>query len=583
VAAIAGLLINSHSLSSGQELHIAKKLAIASGWHPWYELKADPESANNLIVCGARWDADANAFYGFVYASSDGGATWRSALEDRNSTWVTEQSCAFGPHHRAYFLSEASKVIDGRQHHDLGTSRLYVSEDGGQHWLESLKTGWADWSTSAVNARSGELYTFFNSRGTSEPGRAWGTNVGLLVFSPDGKTVQGPFFRPEMQELGYRGVYPSYAVALKSGAVVALYHASLGFPWQQEELGFIRAGPPPERRMESGLIVRRDMGKGCRLIDKGALAFDAEHDRLFLIYGDGCKNRELFLSHSDDEGRTWSQAVRIERPAQGEEGIVDPSLAILPGGRLGLLWKTAQSSGRWYFSLIQEQRLLASRAELSPGSDDLVSNDTLSMNISASNSSHGGNPNAPSERSITVNFISQLNNVLRSSGLALSDGKLQAVWSSGSKEGMGLYFGELSQQNASPPGEERGREEIDVTSSAIVIYEGMQHFDAPTKTLTACVSVANRGSEALRTPIALEVRDLQSPLGKISVLNATNGKAGPGAVWDLSNAITGSGIPPRSRSNPYCLAFHVEFPAKQRKPDEIDSLLTLKLGVLARK
>ncbi len=571
---VTGLLAFSLLFCSSafeQELQLAKRLSIALGWHPWYELKVDPETPNNVVVCGAKWDADSNASFGCV-------------LEDRNSTWVTEQSCAFGPHHRAYFVSEASKVIDGRQNHDLGTTRLYVSEDGGQHWSERLKTGWADWSTSAVNSRSQELYTFYNSRGTAESGHGWGTTVGLLVFSPDGTTVEGPFFQPGMQDLGYRGVYPSYAVALKSGAVVALYHALLGFPWQQEDLGFVRAGPPPERRMESGPIVRRNMGTGCGLIDKGALAYDAEQDRLFLIYGDGCKTRQLFLSQSEDEGRTWTEGVRIERSEQGEEGIVDPSLAVLPGGRLGLLWKTAQSSGRWYFSVIQERRLSAARVELSATKDDLVSNDTLSMNIFPANSRHGGNPNAPSERSIDMSVASQLNNVLRSSGLAVVGGKPEAVWSSGDKNGMNLFFGSLSEHGASSEVQEKGRQDSkDVTANAVIFYAGSQHFDAQTQTLTACISLANRGNEPLRTPIVLEVRDMQSPLGSISIMNASNGKSGPGALLDLSNAITGSEIPPRSRSNPYCLAFHLDFLAGQRKSDEIGALLTLKLGVLSRK
>ena len=568
----------------GQELRLVERSTVAQGWHSWYELKADPERPESLIVCGSKWDAESNASFGFVYASSDGGSTWRNVLEDRNSTWVSEQSCAFGSHHRAYFVSEASKVIDGRQNHDLGATRLYVSEDGGQHWSETLKTGWADWSTSAVSLRSQELYTFYNSRNTAELGLGWGTNVGLLAFSPDGKTVQGPFFDPKMQELGYRGVYPSYAVALRSGAVLTIYHGLLGFPWLQEDLGFVLAGPPPERRMESGLIVRRDMGSGCSLIDKGALAYDTERNRLFLVYGDGCKTRQLFLSSSDDEGRTWARGVPIVRTDQLQGGIVDPSLAVLPGGKLGLLWKTAQSSGRWYFSTIQNQKLADERIQLSDGSNDVVSNDTLTLNVFASNARHGGNPNAPSEASITMNVSSQLNNVLRSSGLGAIDGKVQVLWSSGDKDGMRLFFGLLDQQRASAEVQRDERQDFrDVTSSTRILYAGRQQFDPPTKTLTVCVSVANRSSEPLHVPLALEAREIQSPLGGVFIQNATNGKTGAGAIWDLSDTVTGVEIPPRARSNPFCLAFRFEIPAGQPKPDEIGSLLRLKVGVLSRK
>src|SRR5215510_2732534 len=93
-----------------QQLGVVTKTVMGNGWHPWYEIKADPESSRNLIVCGTKWDALHNAPFGFVYASWDAGANWKIVLEDRNSAWVSEHSCAFGSNHRAYFISEASKV-----------------------------------------------------------------------------------------------------------------------------------------------------------------------------------------------------------------------------------------------------------------------------------------------------------------------------------------------------------------------------------------------------------------------------------------------------------------------------------------
>ena len=116
----------------------------------WYEVKADPENGDNLIVCGAARNAQDNAYYGVVYSSRDGGRSWRRALADKSSTWVSEQSCAFGRHHVAYFVSEASKVTDGQLHHSLGTTRIFVSSDAGETWAETAQTGWADYSSSVV-------------------------------------------------------------------------------------------------------------------------------------------------------------------------------------------------------------------------------------------------------------------------------------------------------------------------------------------------------------------------------------------------------------------------------------------------
>ena len=150
------------------------------GWFPWYELASDPGNPHNLIACGSRWDAQDNAFYGFVYSTVDGGKTWHTALEDKNSTWVTEQSCAFGVQGEAYFVSEASNVIEGQPHHDVGTTRIFVSHDAGRGWTEGAKSNWADYSASIVETQAGpnqnRLYTFYNDvySTNSEPGNQVG-------------------------------------------------------------------------------------------------------------------------------------------------------------------------------------------------------------------------------------------------------------------------------------------------------------------------------------------------------------------------------------------------------------------------
>ena len=220
-----GLAI-SFGMARGETVGLKSPILAGQGWHPWYEVKADPENTENVVVCGTKWDSRNNSPFGFVYSSHDGGASWHTTLEDRGSTWVTEQSCTFGPHHTAYFLSEASKVIDGVPHHEEGKARLFLSTDAGEHWTETMKTGWADYSTSAFNTSAGKVYTFYNAWYTThETGSAVGGTVGLLLFSADGREVSGPFIEKAMRTAGYHGVFPVDATALKSGAVVALYSA----------------------------------------------------------------------------------------------------------------------------------------------------------------------------------------------------------------------------------------------------------------------------------------------------------------------------------------------------------------------
>jgi hypothetical protein len=572
-------------LAGASTLQIEAETVIADGWHPWYELKSDPENANNLIICGTKWDAQRNAALGFVYASADGGRSWSAVLEDRSTTWVTEQSCAFGPNHTAYFVSEASRVIDGVTYHQQGTTRLYASTDGGRSWRETLKTGWADWSTSAVSSTSGKLYTFFNSSSTIEPGRGWGSSVGLLIFSADGKTVAGPFFNPAMQDRGYNGVYPSYAVALKSGAVVALYHALL--PGGNEaDLGIVRAAPSPEPTLETTMISRTRLEKGCQLLDKGSLAYDSQSNRLFVLFGDGCENRQAVLASSEDEGRTWTKIGPIAEGQSPRRNIVDPSLVVVPNGFLGLLRQDGRCSGRWLFSLIRDNRLVEPPTLLSPGLMQLeVSNDSLSNWIAPPNVHHGWDRSAPAESSITLSLYGMLNNVWRGSGLTAADGKIVAVWASGDANGMQLRCAVLSKtmvprQDPHSPStlKESG---IDVTQQTAILYAGNQHFDRTTGSLQLCVAVANRGDTAIPAPVALKVSEMRSDIGTVSIMNAMNGLTASGAIWDISSSITGDRIPPRASSNPFCLFFRLHISNEKASRPDAALLLTLGMRVLA--
>src|SRR5437667_3417882 len=91
------------------------------GYHGEVMAVADPESNNNLIVCGFRANQQTGAAYeGYVYQSGDGGRTWREVLVDANSQWVSEESCAFGASNQAYFASGVSDTYHGCAYPEYG-------------------------------------------------------------------------------------------------------------------------------------------------------------------------------------------------------------------------------------------------------------------------------------------------------------------------------------------------------------------------------------------------------------------------------------------------------------------------------
>jgi hypothetical protein len=91
----------------------------------------------------------------------------------------------------------------------------------------------------------------------------------------------------------------------------------------------------------------------------------------------------------------------------------------------------------------------------------------------------------------------------------------------------------------------------------------------------------NRGDSLISLPIKLEASEVKSRIGSISILNATNGLSGAGAVWDISSSVTGDRIPPRSNSNPFCLLFHLEISPESLSRPGVTDLLALKIRVVA--
>ena len=567
-------------------MRLENSTSIAEGVHLWYEIKADSEEPHNLILCGTKWDALTNGPYGFVYASSDTGATWKAVLEDRNSPWVTEHSCAFGLNHRAYFISEASKVFDGQQHHDLGTTRLFVSDDAGKHWTERNKTGWADFSTSAVSSQTGRLFTFFNDPSTVDPGRDRGSSLGLLVFSPDGNQVAGPFSISGMREGNYQGVFPDNAIALKNGDVSALYYAVRQTPAGLEgELGFLRADQSAEPNLERTVISRGTYGEKCLSFANNKLAYDAERNRLFVLYMEGCKATRMMLTSSDDQGRTWSKSAMVAEQAEGEM-VMYPSLVARQDGTLALLWNEWKEGCRsWHFGQIRDKKFVSPPIELSSDQGPLEpSNDSLWTTIYRPDRLRDENADTSSGPSITVGVRGLVDVIWRSSGLIVTGDKILAIWPSSSSRGTRLNAGIVDASGSlavdKKSADSQHTRNPDITRLSLITYGGRQSFDKATGTLNVCLALRNRGKESIRAPIKLEATDIESPAGSISILNATNGLGGVGAIWDISEAITGDRLPPESTTNPFCLSIHVPGLSSQASAFEED-LMILKVRVLA--
>ena len=596
ITVIAGLLVFLYaSFAAGGPApspYVQRAGVVADGLHLWYEVKLDPEDPARMILCGTRWDAQTNTPLGFVYFSADTGRTWRIALEDRSSAWVTEHSCAIGPQHRAYFVSNAAAQTYIGANPVTGTARLFVSTDSGEHWTEKAKIGWTDYSSSAVSRVSERLYTFFHAGIlTRDPGQVKGNALGLLTTSPDGTNVAGPYFAPGASSSPYTGIYPSDALALPSGSVIALYYATRQSSTGSEiEIGIVHADQAPEPRLFQTAIARQpgDRSGSCLNFDNGAMTYDAEHNRVIVVYQDGCAaSSRVILTTSGDEGKTWGEGISLAMPKDCSGRIYSPSL-IVSDHRLGLLWEDKPLSARWLYSYLQDGTSVAPPVVLS---DELgaagVSNDALWTLISQPNQLGPVSNSAP-DAVIGVDVQSMANALWRTEGIVATNDGILAIWSAGTKEGMRLHSALIAMNGSPPHGDSLHRDELDdVTRNTVLIYGGErdyagQYYDEATRTLTLCTVLRNRTETSLRSPIEVKLEGLGSSWGSVSVVNATNALPGPGASWDISTLLTGDRIPGGTESNPFCMSFRFDTPPRKPVPGNVN-LLTLTLKVFAKR
>jgi hypothetical protein len=544
-----------------EQLRVHDDMTVAMGWHPWYEIKRDLEDSNNLIICGSRWDAGQNTLQGFVYASFDGGSSWKKVFEDKNSGWVSEQSCAFGAKHKAYFVSEASKVVDGEPSHHQGTTRIFTSADAGRHWAETAHCAWADWSTSAASSLTGNLFTFFNDSDTADQSKNWGSSVGLLEVSPDGRSISGPFVAPAMRELNYQGVFPSNAVVLRDRTVIALYFGFRGSQSSKEfDVGVERVDPSPVPSPSFTLIASSPAGKCLGLADY-SLSYNDKSNRLFVVYhdriGDGCP---LVLTTSDDNGKTWTKAISITGSKGEYVPMFHPSIAAQDDGQLGLLWEG--ETKKWLFARAKNAVLTGAPVEvLDEGKGRGVTTDSL---LTVFYHPGGYVPEEFGlEPSVGLSVRTTPGRIWRSSGLVLSGDQFHAAFVAVEGNGNILRAATISPaasgaQVSDTAVSGSGSQAI-VTSQVKLLYGRAQSFDNASGILSLEVRIANRGDRPLRTPILLEVKSVSSKVGKVRILNADNGLPGAGAVWDLSRIVAGDQVIPGATTySTFTLLFHID-------------------------
>lgn len=548
----------------------------------WYEMKADPEDGRNLIVCGAIWNARDNAYYGVVYTSHDAGQSWKTALEDRDSAWVSEQSCAFGERHRAYFISAASKIIDGEPHHDLGTTRVFLSPDAGETWSETATTGWADYSNSTVgkppDSKVEKLYVVYQVLPKHE-GRDLRAGLGFFTVSSDGKSVSEPQTIPGMSERNYTGIYPTSFVTLKDGTPIALFEASLGKGLVNGllrfEIGAVRFGPsgPLKPSLIATHTARYD-GFACPATLSNSLAYDRSRDRLYAAYNDATSGHcAIMLTRSDDGGRTWSPAHELSAPGATRFSGYFPLLGVNPDGVVGLLWRgrPEKSPDCWYFSISRDGLGLDETLPLSNCANDSFKNQSSGYLATVVKQPQAGQP-------ASIQMMTFRNRLLRIGFAVTPDGVFHPLWSvSGSGAGelrtASISVGQRSQSAPTQP--TLDAKLADVTDKIIVLYGGEQRLDHETNSVMVDLAFRNNSHVSLSGPIYVQVENMSSDFGRMELRRSSPVLPLGRDYIDLSSSLPSGSLAPGETTTPYPVTFRLL--DANHASDEKSTILRLKV------
>ncbi len=582
------------------------------GWHPWYEIHVDPDDADNMLICGTKRDPKDNGPSGFVYYSADGGATWMHVLQDKSSAWVTEQSCAYGVNGVAYFVSDASKVIDDAAHHDLGTTRIYTSRDSGRTWRVGITTGWTDHSTSVVNTRPGpnqnRVYVFFNGLNffyhslgqieaeTTENENRHATHVGMISFKEGDTQIRGPVTSRGVAEQTYEGSYPSSAFLLKNGSIVAFYTSGHGGENAVHRLTVEVVRVDNGRSaLDTAVEILDSSNKAAEIydypscaysVDNSASAYDPIHNELYLLYPALYeKECHLFLTTSIDNGGTWAKSEQLISPdAIPASKYYSPALAINQEGIVAAMWKETLQSGCWMFAVADNSGGLLSRAQhLGVCGAEQKKLSTLSTAYLWTVIDQAGAFGSTADGARII-LRDTRNAVARNVGaIAITpDGVFHPAWidagdGNGEIRTAAIHVTSVAALIAS------GTKGLaDITSKVAVRYGGYQHYDARSGIINVDVVIRNRGASSIRGPLKLVVPRLNKDYEHADIANADNKATGAGAMWDISASVPGGTLGAGATSRPFPLQFRYHPEGNQEQLIIDGDFLDLNLKVFAK-
>jgi hypothetical protein len=590
----------AQSISVGPNVQVStERPAIV---HDEVTIAAHPGNPNHLIACALVMPLGKEKMYDIAYSSLDGGKTWSVAV-DLDGRFSADVDCRFGPDGSAYFTAN----VFGKGLNPPPDAWVYRSPDGGRTWLPpSIAREVNDRQFLSIDhsdgPNRGRVYLSYrkNFYGLdADPfERPNSSGIGVQVSTDAGKTWNLTAIRPAMPGLDKVHGYPTYSTVLSDGTLVIPV-----MEWQiPDAIGGIRKGAIKVLRSTDGgqtllksvtaTEVRSEMVPHVSAFlpfvaaDPGSAAFK---DRIYIAWADVRSGRwEIWFTYSADKGLTWARprivsddVARADTPGPDD---FNATLAVNKDGVVAVAWYDRRDNPDnigWFVRLT---------ASLDGGDTWLPS-----VRVSEAPNVFQGKERLPLDDDVRFDALgTEPANILihlqsrtlyagHTAGMTASaDGSFYPLWVDNRTGIPQAWTARVTVPGIAAVHGGGGLADFRDVSGRIAVEVLNAEHDASAGTITATVRLRNRSQETIRGPFRLRALSLKSDIGDVTATNADNDIAGPGAVWDLSNAVRDGRLEPDQASTEKTLVFRVKQtrPFKQGKQVQL-TLVNADVRVLA--
>lgn len=600
-------------------IEVGRNVQVSSGRadEAHYEVLLSAEPTNPGYLLGSSMTVPKGPghrmFDTVVYASTDGGATWKETLHVGEGWQVADPTCAFGPGGAAYVTFLIPGDPETRK-----ASRMvfYRSSDYGFTWAEPLALPLIDREYLTVDHSGGKYAGRIYLHGTGHvnsiapEGGKRVSDIDIFRSLDGGKSFVGPAKLAAMEE-GHVVEGMGNGVVLSDGTFIAVTGELL-----QEKNYFQRPPFNPIGRILA--ITSEDGGETygpARKINDWFVNFDHKvtsglvpvvaadtssgpfKDRVYVVWPDLRNGRlQVLLSYSSDKGKTWSApVVASDEPGNPDDTDAPdsgmPTVAVNAAGVVGVMWydrrDNADNLGYWprFAASLDGGMSFLPSVRISEGRSDL--SDLKRIPLYSAPGSRGGGSFVGASKTAPLSLMLGVGLMIFSGGhtsglAATADGVFHPLWidnRSGISQVWTTSIKVREKAGLNGPAGAAGLE--DVTSS-VALELDHAFYDRARQLVSMEVYASNTGTREIRGPMQMRLLGLSSRLGAIAVENADNGLAGPGAIWDFTASLEGGSLKPGQRARARLLSLRLaEWPRALRDYNALMRMIELRAQFLA--